>query len=81
MLNIIHIKVINQVRDIILLQKQIKNKLLLVASGYSDFTIHKDEQRKQRYINRHKKQMKFSQNLAKIPPGFGLVGCSGISQQ
>jgi hypothetical protein len=54
MLNIIHIKVINQARDIILLQKQIKNKLLLVASGYSDFTIHKDEQRKQRYINRHK---------------------------
>ncbi len=23
------------------------------ASGYSDFTIHKDEQRKQRYIKRH----------------------------
>jgi hypothetical protein len=26
----------------------------LRASGYSDFTIHKDEARKQRYINRHK---------------------------
>jgi hypothetical protein len=26
----------------------------LVTSGYSDFTIHKDEARKQRYINRHK---------------------------
>ena len=25
------------------------------ATGYSDFTIHKDEARKQRYINRHKK--------------------------
>ena len=24
------------------------------ATGYSDFTIHKDEARKQRYINRHK---------------------------
>ena len=24
------------------------------ASGYSDFTIHRDEERKQRYINRHK---------------------------
>ena len=23
-------------------------------SGYSDYTIHKDEARKQRYINRHK---------------------------
>ncbi len=23
------------------------------AKGYSDFTIHKDEARKQRYINRH----------------------------
>ena len=25
------------------------------AKGYSDFTIHKDEERKQRYIDRHKK--------------------------
>ena len=25
------------------------------AKGMSDFTIHKDEKRKQRYINRHKK--------------------------
>ena len=24
------------------------------ADGYSDFTIHKDEQRKQRYLDRHK---------------------------
>lgn len=24
------------------------------AQGYSDFTIHKDEDRKQRYINRHR---------------------------
>ena len=25
------------------------------AKGYSDFTIHKDEERKDRYINRHKR--------------------------
>jgi hypothetical protein len=25
------------------------------ASGYSDYTIHRDIQRKQRYINRHRK--------------------------
>ena len=25
------------------------------ATGYSDYTIHKDPERKQRYINRHKK--------------------------
>ena len=30
------------------------NKVYSGASGYSDFTIHKDEARKQRYINRHK---------------------------
>ena len=24
------------------------------AQGYSDFTIHKDEERKQRYLDRHK---------------------------
>ncbi len=32
------------------------------ASGYSDFTIHKDEQRKQRHIKDI--QMKIGQNLA-----------------
>ncbi len=29
-------------------------KVYFGAAGYSDFTIHKDEARKQRYINRHK---------------------------
>ena len=29
-------------------------KIYFGASGYSDFTIHKEEARKQRYINRHK---------------------------
>ena len=30
-------------------------KVYFGAAGMSDFTIHKDEARKQRYINRHKK--------------------------
>ena len=30
-------------------------KVYFGAAGYSDFTIHKDEARKQRYIDRHKK--------------------------
>jgi len=25
------------------------------AKGYSDYTVHKDDERKERYINRHKK--------------------------
>ncbi len=47
-------KVINRVKNIILLPIIIK-KAYFGAAGMSDFTIHKDEQRKQRYINRHKK--------------------------
>ena len=31
-------------------------KIKFGASGYSDFTIHRDEARKQRYINRHKNE-------------------------
>jgi hypothetical protein len=53
-LNIIHIQVINQIQRIILLQITIK-KVYFGAADMSDFTIHKDEARKQRYINRHKK--------------------------
>ena len=30
-------------------------KLNFGASGYSDYTIHKDKERKQRYISRHKR--------------------------
>ena len=33
-------------------------KVYFGASGYSDFTIHKDQARKQRYINRHKNNEK-----------------------
>jgi len=32
-------------------------KVYFGASGYSDYTIHKDEARKQRYINRHKNEV------------------------
>ena len=30
------------------------------AAGYEDFTTHKDEERKQRYITRHKKNEDFT---------------------
>ena len=32
------------------------------ASGYDDFTTHKDEERKQRYINRHQKREKWGED-------------------
>ena len=34
-------------------------KVFFGAAGYSDFTKHKDEDRKQRYISRHKNEAKF----------------------
>jgi hypothetical protein len=37
-------------------------KVYLGASGYSDFTIHKDEARKQRYIDRHKTNENWSKS-------------------
>jgi hypothetical protein len=49
MLNIIHTKVINQLKYIILLQIIITK--YFGQARASDFTIHKDEARKQRYIN------------------------------
>ena len=33
-----------------------EKKIYFGAAGYSDFTKHKDEERRQRYINRHKKK-------------------------
>jgi hypothetical protein len=30
------------------------------AAGYSDYTIHKDPERKQRYLNRHRKNENWS---------------------
>jgi hypothetical protein len=47
------------------------------AAGMSDFTHHEDEQRKQRYINRHKDNEIWS-NLVLIQLVSGLVGCYGI---
>ena len=38
------------------------DKKKIVAAGMSDFTIHKDEQRKQRYINRHKNNETWSKS-------------------
>jgi hypothetical protein len=32
----------------------VRKLLALVHKGYSDYTIHKDDDRKNRYINRHK---------------------------
>ena len=33
------------------------------ASGYSDYTIHKDDKRKERYLNRHAKREKWDDPL------------------
>ena len=41
---------------------QNNKKVYFGASGYSDFTHHKDEQRKQRYINRHKNNENWSKS-------------------
>ena len=37
-------------------------KVLFGAAGYSDFTKHKDEDRKQRYISRHKNNENWSKS-------------------
>ena len=59
-LSIINIKAINRVKNTIITES--KKKVYFGASGYSDFTIHKDEARKQRYINRHKKNEVWSKS-------------------
>jgi len=55
-------------------------KIYFGAAGMSDFTHHKNEARKNLYINRHKK-MKIGVNQVLIPQVSGLAGCFGISQQ
>ena len=50
------------------------------ASMYSDYTIHKDEARRQRYISRHQKNQDFNKKAVYILPLFGLAGCYGIYQ-
>lgn len=37
-------------------------KINFGAKGYEDFTTHKDEERKQRYINRHRKNENWTKN-------------------
>ena len=39
-----------------------EKKVYFGAAGMSDFTIHKDEARKQRYINRHKNNENWSKS-------------------
>ena len=39
-----------------------ERKIYFGAAGYSDFTKHKDEVRKQRYINRHEKSEDWSKS-------------------
>ena len=50
-------------------------KVYFGQASASDFTIHKDEARKQRYINRHKKNENWND---KIQLGLGPAGCYGI---
>jgi hypothetical protein len=48
-------------------------KVLLGAVGYSDFTTHKDEDRKQLYINRHRNNENWGKSGVDSA-GFCLVG-------
>ena len=34
------------------------------ATGYSDYTIHKDEKRKQRYLDRHRRNEKWNDYMS-----------------
>jgi hypothetical protein len=54
-------------------------KVYFGAAGYSNFTIHKDEARKLRYIKDI--IMKIGLNTEIIAQSFGLAGCYGIYQQ
>ena len=47
------------------------------ASGYADFTTHKDEKRKQNYITRHKKNENWTDPNT---PGFYAKAYYGTSQ-
>jgi hypothetical protein len=49
------------------------------AAGYSDFTLHKDEERKLRYINDIIMKNGLIPEL--IARGSGSAGCYGIYQQ
>jgi hypothetical protein len=47
-------------------------KVYFGQAGASDFTIHKDEQRKQRYINRHKNNENWSKSGIDTPGWWSL---------
>ncbi len=53
-------------------------KVSFGAKGYSDYTMHRDDDRKQRYINRHKK-MKIGRNQELILRAFGVQICFGTN--
>ncbi len=63
--NSIHIKVINRIKNITVLLMIIKK--YFGAAGISDYKIHKDEARKQRYINRHKRNETWTKSGIDIP--------------
>ena len=52
------------------------HKVSFGAAGYSDYTKHKDKDRKQRYIDRHKNK-RIGVKLELILLDFGLAGCYG----
>ena len=49
-----------------------EKKIYFGAAGYSDFTKHKDEARKQRYINRHKKNENWTKSGIDTPGFWAL---------
>jgi hypothetical protein len=57
----------------------ILNNVYFGQAGCSDFTINKDEARKQRYINRHKKnEYKYLNKSGIDTLSFGLFFCYEI---
>jgi hypothetical protein len=53
-------------------------KVYFGAAGYSDFTHHRDEQRKQRYIDRHKSNETWTKGLHL--PELAAVGMLGFAR-
>ena len=49
------------------------------AAGMSDYTLHKDPERKERYISRHKKTKTGQKQELKLQ-AFMQSMCSGINQ-
>ena len=47
----------------------------------SDFTISKNPERRERYIERHNKKIKTGLSQVLIQPVFGVKICFGMSQQ